>query len=1786
MRNELYKHVICIDVKNHFHTLVVVGLLAISSTVSAQDHYNFNYTDRNSLVQDGWDFIAVTPQGDPRNTELTTGAIISYDQQSHPGVIRIPVDDGNLLASSNNSHNTIFRDIPDRWTSIRVKISSFSPNQNYQQAGLAVYQDDDNYLQLTRRYDGNNCIKYVKETSGSGINVNTINSSSTSNLYLRIDRDPSTEIITAYYSLDGSIWYYIANTTFILNNPRLAITTGGSTGSYPNADFSWAEVYYQTPVSGDELLAQPHEIVFNTVQGTSLSATRSIFLSSSKDGILNWNLTTDASWLIPDSYSGETDKVIKVRVNTTGLQSGIYQGNIYIDAPQSASDPLNIIVKLIINPDVPVKVTTWENGRAAAMSVSVDDSQPSGFDELQACGFKGTYVLQGDTPPSFYTTYFNAGMELGSHLVHHLCETLINDVLKYQEIEPNISGLCTHTPQPCKDVITLVWPCGYTNYREEAIASDYYLSSRGYFINSMEDQTPDNFMNLKCYNSHEHPPFPPSDFKTLVDLAVAQKKWYNLVLHDYSNDDDAITYASTKDIWVASIGTVVKYILQRERFILTDYSTGHNKITFKASRLPVPSTEYRSFEDAFGPNDKSTIQIDIDDNLTVENVYVEGAENSYSIRSINGNSILFTDVRLSPESDKTVEVRYVNTGINLTVTGVTASNKVYNGTTSAVINTVNAVLVGVLDDNDVTLVSTGATGAFTNKNVGTNKTVVTTGFTLTGADAEDYTLTQPTATANITAIGLSITGAIANNKVYDHTTAATLNTGNAVLAGVISGDLVTLNKTAASGTFNNKNVGTSKPVTVSGFTLSGTDAGNYTLTQPSLTANITPASLYITGVTANDKVYDGTVTATINTVNALLSGILSGDAVTLITSGASGYFENASAGTSKTVFTSGFSITGTDAGNYNLTLPTTTASIIGLPLTITGVTANNKVYNGNTSATLNTGSAVLQGVIAGDAVTLVKTGATGNFINKNVGQSKTVTTSGFTLSGADADKYSLTQPSATATITHAELTISGVRANDKVYNGSITAVINSGNAALSGLASGDNVSLVTSGAGGTFNDKNIGTSKTVTTAGFTITGTDSGNYTLNQPVTTANITPATLNISGVTADDKVYNASTDAVVHINGSYLTGVIGSESVTLGTAGVSGTFTDKNAGSDKTVVTNGFSISGADAFNYYLIQPSPEADIIPAGITVTGVEANNKIYDGTTTASLDGSNASLTGVISGDAVSLIFTGASGTFADKNIGISKTVTTTGIRLGGTDAGNYNITQPVTSADITIAPLTVTGVAANYKSYDGTVQATLNTIRARLSVVFSSDVVILNSTNAYGSFSDKNVGTNKNVHVSGFEINGPDAFNYALSQPSLTASILPRIIKVKANDLHKPYQTELIFNGDEYSYEGLIPGDNLPSFVLSSPGAGESSLPGDYVISISGGSLPNYIITYINGILTVEKNILVVRADNKTKIYGSENPVLSITYSGFVNGDDVSVIDDLPEISTTAQENSDPGIYPITLSGGSDEIYTLRLENGRLDVQKAPLIISADNKSKIWGEVNPDLTVTYSGFIAGQDESVLDVQPIIESIVDVNSDAGEYEITVSGAVAHNYDISFQNGIFTVEKVDQTINFDRISEPVRMTQQINLDAFSTSGLPVTFILSDPEKASLKGDLLTLNNDGTLVITAVQEGDPNHNPAKEISQKLDILPTFDNISSLFTPNADGMNDYWHIPNLEEYGEMHVIVYNRFGQIVYESQSYKNDWDGTWNGHPLPSASYYYIIKSSLKGFFKGVVNIVR
>lgn len=93
----------------------------------------------------------------------------------------------------------------------------------------------------------------------------------------------------------------------------------------------------------------------------------------------------------------------------------------------------------------------------------------------------------------------------------------------------------------------------------------------------------------------------------------------------------------------------------------------------------------------------------------------------------------------------------------------------------------------------------------------------------------------------------------------------------------------------------------------------------------------------------------------------------------------------------------------------------------------------------------------------------------------------------------------------------------------------------------------------------------------------------------------------------------------------------------------------------------------------------------------------------------------------------------------------------------------------------------------------------------------------------------------------------------------------------------------------------------------------------------------------------------------------------------------------------------------------------------------------------------------------------------------------------------------------------------------------------------------------------------------------------------VLPIeFDGmISSVFTPNGDGINDSWYIENIQYYPDNEVTVYNIYGNTVFNQQGYINDWQGTYNNAALPDGTYFYIIKIGKSGnVFKGSLDILR
>ncbi|MBF9238478.1 T9SS type A sorting domain-containing protein [Hymenobacter sp. BT683] len=549
----------------------------------------------------------------------------------------------------------------------------------------------------------------------------------------------------------------------------------------------------------------------------------------------------------------------------------------------------------------------------------------------------------------------------------------------------------------------------------------------------------------------------------------------------------------------------------------------------------------------------------------------------------------------------------------------------------------------------------------------------------------NYDLSYVGAKLSITARPLVI-AATGVDKGYDGNVTATVSLSD----NRVSGDVLTTSYETAS--FDNKNVGQNKPVSVSGIAITGADAGNYSANATaSASANITAKA--ITGsFTASNKPYDGTTSASITSRS--LSGTVSADDVTL-TDGAAA-FTAASAGTNKPVTGSQFALSGADAPNYTLTsVDATTADITAVELT-PHITAADKVYDGTTTATLS--SQTVTGMVNGETAVTLVVGAQ-SFNNANAGP-RTVTASNLSLGGNAASNYSLAaNATATdeATISRLGITGSFAVAPTRVYDGTTDAAVSG--RSLTGALANDAVSL--DGGTASYDTKNVGTGKTVTLTGFTLAGDDAPNYDLlSVETTTANITARDI-AGSFAAASKVYDGNRAAeVLTRTVTPLTG----DAVTL--EGGTATFSDKNVADGKTVTLTGASLGGAQAGNYSLTGVATTTANITAKALEITISADNKVYDGNSTATvtaLIAPGTTTSGLVSGDQVEV--SASNGLFQNKNVGTGKPVTadvaiSNSAAATNADAGNYSAnTSATTTAAITARELTITADAQS-KTY------------------------------------------------------------------------------------------------------------------------------------------------------------------------------------------------------------------------------------------------------------------------------------------------------------------------------------------------------------------------------------------------------------------------------------------------------------------------------------------------------
>ena len=451
-------------------------------------------------------------------------------------------------------------------------------------------------------------------------------------------------------------------------------------------------------------------------------------------------------------------------------------------------------------------------------------------------------------------------------------------------------------------------------------------------------------------------------------------------------------------------------------------------------------------------------------------------------------------------------------------------------------------------------------------------------------------------------------------------------------------------------------------------------------------------------------------------------------------------------------------------------------------ITISDVKVADKTYDGTTEAKI-TNEGTLSDNYDGDNLTIAIGSAA--YDNKNVGTDKTVTFTGFALAGDAAANYELVaQPAdTTADITAKGITIVGAAVeSSKVYDGTTEVKITNAGT-LSDNYDGENLTIVTGSAA--YDNKNVGTGKTVAFTGFALAGDAAGNYTLaSQPAdTAADITVKEITINGAAVEaSRIYDGTTDAKITNAGAPSVNYDGEN---LKVAAGKAAYDNKNVGKGKAVTFTGFALEGDAAANYKLTA-QPEA--VTADITVkeikivdTAVEAS-KVYDGSTDAKIT-EKGTFDGLIDGDKVDIV-TGKAA-YDDKNVGNGKTVAFSDFALSGDDAANYVLAaQPAnTTASISAKELTISDLKVKDKQYDGKNTAAIDGTPTLVGVV---DGDMLTLVNGVPTFDSVKIGKNIAISFTAFTLSGDRVTvgNYTLTQPSgITANIV-----------------EYLATGDEYS--------------------------------------------------------------------------------------------------------------------------------------------------------------------------------------------------------------------------------------------------------------------------------------------------------------------------------------------------------------------------------------------------
>ncbi|MBU3557621.1 hypothetical protein ICN18_08260, partial [Polynucleobacter sp. Ross1-W9] len=535
-----------------------------------------------------------------------------------------------------------------------------------------------------------------------------------------------------------------------------------------------------------------------------------------------------------------------------------------------------------------------------------------------------------------------------------------------------------------------------------------------------------------------------------------------------------------------------------------------------------------------------------------------------------------------------------------------------------------------------------------------------------------------------------------------------------------------------------------------------------------------------------------------------------------------------------------------------------------------------------------------------------------------------------------------------------------------------------------------------------------------------------------QAGTNANITAATVTLSATGNISKVYDGNANATVGLGNITITGLVAGDTLTLSNLSTAA-YNNANVVNASSISTTNLTISTVggnhtSTLSDYALQttelnwgaggqPGTSASITPANLTITANSALTQYGLGT---NLTSTGYVTSGLVNNQSIGGVTLSSNGSVVTTNVGNYSITASNVTNNASFSTSNYNISY--IDGNLQVTPANITVVADNQSRTYGGANPTTGTVTLNTGSTLYNGDTLGNATVTSAANASSNVGS-YSLTASNQTLNTGSVGNYNITYAAGNLTINPANLTVTANSAN------LTYNGSQQSVTGFTGSgfvNNETIAVLTNVSAGGSGTNAGTYVTQANGTATNYNLNFVNGTLTIAKAALSVTGNGANTTYtGVTQNISGFNVSGLQGTDTVA---NLSSISATGANGTNAGIYINAVTVGTETNYVLTGTNGTLNIAKALVTVSADNQTRLYGQSNPTLTQSMTGFVNGETALTANVAGSSAASTTATNLTGVGNYTIASSVgnlsAANYNFTAANGTLTINKAHLTVTAD------------------------------------------------------------------------------------------------------------------------------------------------------------------